>query len=1533
MTHPMFISNLLAGASYLEQDALIASKLQAYLQTSKPAAYDPERAAERFQETVPPEGPSSLEAYVQELFDKVIAQAARVHSPRYIGHMTTALPDFVHGIGRILTVLNQNVVKLETSNAFTQLERQTLAMLHRLIFRREGAFYATHTQAPESTLGVMVSGGTLGNVTGLWCARNRLSRQHRPSLSPASSGIAEVMHKGNWRRAVVVGSSLMHYSMRKAADLLGIGEQGLLRVPVGPMGKVSPEEVRKTLERCRLEGDCVLALVGIAGTTETGSVDPLADLAALAQEFGTHFHVDAAWGGAMLLSRTHQRRLHGIERADSVVIDGHKQLYLPMGVGMVLFRDPDAAQTIEKSANYIIRSGSHDLGRRSLEGSRPATSLYVHATLHIMGRQGIEALVDDSMRRAQLFADKIRRHPAFELLMQPDLNIVNYRYIPVAYRRAVRAGHLIPQDNEEINTFNIRLQEAQRDQGEGFVSRTLLENTPWSRHPAIVTLRVVLANPLVTPETLDAVLEEQLELAHRFELEEGTLYSLFERQARRTPEDVALIDERGQHVSYRALLARVEHVSDFLMRHRMGGNIIALCMARSVELIVGILAAWRSGAAYLPLDPAYPPERIAFMLEDSRAAVVLTSQQTQDRLPHERATTFAIEDIEALPPHVPPLPGEQVGAGDLAYVIYTSGSTGRPKGVMGTHRGMLNRARWMWDAFPFAAAEVACLKTSPSFVDFIWEFVGPLLQGVPSVIVPRECLGDLQRFVAYLAEYRVSRIVLVPSLLKALLESFPDLGLRLPALELWTSSGEALPSELGRLFQKRVPHAHLLNLYGSSEVAADVSSYLLSPGQSLPAGATVPIGRALPNTQLLLLGENGELVQEGEEGEIYVAGVQLAQGYLHRPDLTAERFITDERRQERYFKTGDRARQLSDGHFVYLGRVDHQLKIRGVRIEPGEIEGALRRIAGVQDVVVTGCSPAGTASAPLALVAYVVRRVPSVSALVLKRRLRQTLPEHLIPDIIMFLDRIPLTPSGKTDRSALPTPSPGHASSPETETECALASIWAEVLGGSEVGRESNFFDLGGNSLAAARLAVHIQQHFGKQVPARLIYDHPVLMQAARVIAEGMCEKDNPAGDARRKSMDSDAQLEASLTPAAFQNASPDGAVFLTGASGYLGIFLLHELVRTSERPVLCLVRAASADAGWQRICEQLAYYGLPEAKIKSRLTMIPGDLARERFGLSQSAFARLAHQTQAILHAGANVHFYHPYEVLAPTNVEGTREVLRLACYTGRREVHYVSTLAVADTHGTSGTHVLESFQPTSDDPPLTGYAQSKWVGERLLWQAQRRGLPVSCYRCDDIAGQSRTGQGNPRDFLWQWVRACVAMQCAPDVDMPLYMIPVDVVAKAIVCCMTQGLARNETLHLHNPQPTSWQRLLDALSICGHAVQRIPLADWLLLAEQRLAAGDSLVSGIAGVLLDRVPGTEVSLLESALAGRRATYDDHHAVRALQSGCMQISAVDTAMLERYCRAALEQGPHPTRVSPVAYWTSERMMCRLQPKVA
>jgi glutamate decarboxylase len=324
--------------------------------------------------------------------------------------------------------------------------------------------------------------------------------------------MSEALRAYGYRRAVVVGSSLMHYSLEKAADLLGIGRQGLIRVPATERGSVDLARLEQTLRRSAAEGDLILALVGIAGTTETGAVDPLSEMADLAAAFGCHFHVDAAWGGPVLFSRTYRHRLDGIDRADSVTIDGHKQLYLPMGIGISLFRDPEIARSVETSASYIIRAGSADPGRRTIEGSRPAMAIYLHAALHIIGQTGYQNLIDDGIAKANFLARSIEARPAFELLAAPQLNIVVYRYIPAALREAVWSGSVTAAENATIDDLNRRLQEVQRNGGASFVSRTILSNTRYGPASPIVSLRAVLANPLTTHADLMAVLDEQVAL-------------------------------------------------------------------------------------------------------------------------------------------------------------------------------------------------------------------------------------------------------------------------------------------------------------------------------------------------------------------------------------------------------------------------------------------------------------------------------------------------------------------------------------------------------------------------------------------------------------------------------------------------------------------------------------------------------------------------------------------------------------------------------------------------------------------------------------------------------------------------------------------------------------------------------------------------------------------------------------------------------------------------------------------------------------
>jgi glutamate decarboxylase len=387
-------------------------------------------------------------------------------------------------------------------------------MMHRLVYGCRAEFYARHARDSESTLGIVTSGGTLANLTALWCARNRALGPCGDFRGIEREGLPAALRFYGYREAVVIGSESMHYSFTKAAGLLGLGEQGLVRVPIDSRGRIDVPALRATVAACQARGACILALVGVAGSTDAGALDPLGELAEVAHAAKVHFHVDGAWGGPFLFSPRHRDRLAGIERADSVTIDGHKQLYLPLGIGLLLLRDPHTARAIEKQAHYLSRPGSADLGRRSLEGSRPGSALFLHAGLHIFGRAGYAALVEESIRKAGWLADRIKDLPDFELLADPDSNLVLYRYVPAAWRDRLLDGDLTPAEHQALNRFNERLHKAQRRAGRTYVSRTTLFHTRYGRNVPAVALRAVIANPLTTEADLAAVLEDQQALAH-----------------------------------------------------------------------------------------------------------------------------------------------------------------------------------------------------------------------------------------------------------------------------------------------------------------------------------------------------------------------------------------------------------------------------------------------------------------------------------------------------------------------------------------------------------------------------------------------------------------------------------------------------------------------------------------------------------------------------------------------------------------------------------------------------------------------------------------------------------------------------------------------------------------------------------------------------------------------------------------------------------------------------------------------------------
>ncbi|MBK8264646.1 MAG: amino acid adenylation domain-containing protein [Nannocystis sp.] len=560
----------------------------------------------------------------------------------------------------------------------------------------------------------------------------------------------------------------------------------------------------------------------------------------------------------------------------------------------------------------------------------------------------------------------------------------------------------------------------------------------------------------------------------------ASVAAAFVEVAQRTPAMRAVFCS-AQSLSFGQLQARALRVAQGLRGYGVApGTGVVLAIPRSVESVVAVLGILLAGGFYVPIDPTYPAERQRFIAADCGAALVLTGGAQADSSPLSAALPHIdIGSLEAANAGTEALvlpPGDPTQA--LLCIIYTSGSTGRPKGVCVRQAGMLHRWRWGWQRYPFSADDVVAHRSSLNFLDSATELLGSLLQGVPVAIIRPEEVADLSRMVQVLAAHRVTRLTLVPSLLSAFLGVYPELGRELPRISLWISSGEVLSAALLRRFRAACPHATLLNLYGSTEISADVTCAEFTPQTALPE-RRVPIGSAVAGAELWVLGEDGSPVEAGATGELFVGGPILCRSYWQRPEEDQVRFVyPGVAGGSRLFRTGDRVRALADGQLEYLGRVDNQVKVNGVRIELEEIE-----------LVVAALLPTGGHAAAVAVPSPAdpeTRRLwlfvapADIAVEPLRERMRAQLPPPLVPSRIMALAALPLVPSGKFDRQALIRQAMGIEQSPRAQPvvllpdEQELAALYSTLLGIAPVSREDCFGALGGDSLALAQLLARL---------------------------------------------------------------------------------------------------------------------------------------------------------------------------------------------------------------------------------------------------------------------------------------------------------------------------------------------------------------------------------------------------------------------------------------------------------------------------
>ncbi|MFW6357750.1 MAG: condensation domain-containing protein [Chroococcales cyanobacterium] len=635
------------------------------------------------------------------------------------------------------------------------------------------------------------------------------------------------------------------------------------------------------------------------------------------------------------------------------------------------------------------------------------------------------------------------------------------------------------------------------------------------------------------------------------------LHTLIEAQVEKTPDAIAVVYDNpavetrhgaslplptdDASVRYAELNAKANQLAHYLQELGVKPDgLVGVCLDRSLEMIIALLGILKAGGAYVPLDPTYPPQRLAFMVKDAQVPIILTQQKWLDTLPESTANVICLDsDWDKICSASSENPNSSVTAENLAYTIYTSGSTGNPKGAMNTHQAIVNRLLWMRDAYGVGECDRILQKTPFSFDVSVWEFFLPLISGGTLVVARPEGHKDAVYLRNAIARHGITMLHFVPSMLQVFLLTTEDTedaeefilnsvneggekedqlvsllfsplplgegpGVRGFNLKRVICSGEALSVDLQNRFFEDFPGVELHNLYGPTEAAIDVTAWQCWREENQ---YTVPIGKAIANIQLYILDSSLQQVPVGIPGELHIGGIGLARGYLHRPDLTAQKFIPNPfNPSQRLYKTGDLCRYRDDGVIEYLGRIDYQVKLRGFRIELGEIEAIISQFAEVREAVVILHQEEANNSY---LVAYVVPQQEEINLQALRQFLQEKLPDYMIPSLFMELEGLPLTSNGKVNRKALPSPNKNRLSekgfvSPKTPIEAILANIWGRILGLTQVGIEDNFFELGGHSLLATQVMSQLRQAFSIELPLGDLFENPTIAELAKKVETGL---------------------------------------------------------------------------------------------------------------------------------------------------------------------------------------------------------------------------------------------------------------------------------------------------------------------------------------------------------------------------------------------------------------------------------------------
>jgi len=974
------------------------------------------------------------------------------------------------------------------------------------------------------------------------------------------------------------------------------------------------------------------------------------------------------------------------------------------------------------------------------------------------------------------------------------------------------------------------------------------------------------------------------------DIEEKPLYRLFEEQAVKTPKNIA-VSVGNTQITYEELNRKSNQLAHYLQDAGLQYNdIIGIMLEPSIELCIGLMGILKAGGAYLPLDPNYPKDRLEFMIKDSGLRFAVTD---------EKFFSMFSEDVNVIDVKLQEIFTRDAGnlnkiqsVEDLAYIIFTSGSTGKPKGVMIEHRTASKTILWRKDEYGFNPAHSVLQLVSYSFDGFVGGFFAPIISGCKVTLLNNDEVKNLSIIKKYIKEKNITHLHGVPSLIGTIMESISDGEAR--SLKVITVGGDKVAPNLIKTCSVR--NIELVNEYGPTE-----NTVISTIFRNMADHSSIRIGKPVYDTKIYILDKDDNLCPVGVTGELCVSGGRLARGYLNRPELTSEKFVCSpfEKGQIMY-RTGDLARWCEDGNIDFVGRKDYQVKIRGFRIELEEIEARLSEYSWVKQAAVIDREYENSVKY---LCAYFVSdKKITVNELV--DYLSEKLPEYMIPSYFMQIPQMPLTSNGKIDRKALPLME-GKANTgaefvaPRNDIESKIAEIWEDVLGIKGIGVYDNFFRIGGDSLKAIRAASILSEKFNtsindiykfqsiEQLASQIEYSDEDLITRIQRFKEEIAAagENNTAGESNDCNTDELEEQYASYRrkieryrEADLEKTQQYKDILLTGATGYVGVYLLREILCCLDSTVHLLVRGKDINEAERRVARSLSFYFGEDfyKKYLGRIKILNGSISDTYLGLEKRSYEELSMQIDCIINSAAYVKHYGNYEDFYNINVQGTKKLIEFARNGKLKDFNQISTTTISDGNIDNVKIALfTEFETDIGQKSSSYYSQTKLTGDKVVMEASESLLNVKIFRLGNVTFNYETGafQENIEDnAFYKILKSYIKLNNFPRLEEKILNFSyVDQIAKSIILLFNRSELKNEVFHIYNPDMVSTSELAGFLKKRYNGLEVKCFSEFLDFILKNIHNED-LRSYIDNILMNLVMGDSESVTQIIGSNEKTGY-------------------------------------------------------------